>query len=188
MAARKISDDELWELYYDAMEFLSDGDLMKAEKLLKEALSLDPRFVAAHVGMVDLYQAGGYNEGVREFTESAYAETKRRFPKKWPADMTWGMLENRQYLRAIYYKAAQHHIDGEDGEADKLYRLLLEFTPHDNQGVRFLLAGMYAGISPDEVDGMSHEGNEKQDWSALEGMLKEQNATHHFWVEPLDVY
>jgi len=176
-------EDELWDYYYDAMELISDGDLPKAEKLLKKALVLDPSFVAAHVGMVALYQAGGYNEGVREFTESGYEETKKRF-KKWPEDMTWGVLENRQFMRAICYKAALCHVDGETEEADKLYRLLLKFTPHDNQGVRYLLAGMYADISPDEVDDLTDEGNEKQDWSALENMLSKQNAKHHFWKEP----
>lgn len=183
----KIGEDELWDYYYAAMELINEGNLPKAEKLLQKALTLDTSFVAGHVGMMALYQEDGYDEGVREFTNSGYAETLKRF-KKWPNDMTWGVLENRQYLRAICYKAAQHHIDGENDEADKLYRLLLKFTPHDNQGVRYLLAGMYAGISPDKVDAMFDLCNKKQDLSALQKMLDKQNASHHFWNEPPEVY
>jgi tetratricopeptide (TPR) repeat protein len=181
--ARKISENELWDYYYDAMELIDSSNLPEAEKLLGKALVLDPGFVAAHVGMVALYQAAGYDEGVRKFTESSYLETTKRF-RKWPDDLTWGISENRQYLRAMCYKATQHQVDGENEEAEKLYCLLLKCTPHDNQGVRYLLAGMYAGISPNEVDAMFDEGNEKQDWSALEHMLNEQNTKQHFWKPP----
>lgn len=186
MSTRKVSEDELWDYYYDAMELIEEGDLPNAEKLLKKALILDASFVAAHVGMVALCLAGGNDAGVREFTESCYQETKKHY-RKWPNDMTWGVLENRQYLRAICYKAAMHHIDGENDEANELYRLLIKFTPHDNQGVRYLIAGLYAGISPDDVDIMFDEGNEKQDWSALESMLNKQNAKYHFWQAPSDI-
>ncbi len=151
--------------------------------LLRQALILDPGFVAAHVGMTAVYQEGGFTEGVREFTESGYAETKKRF-KKWPSSLTWGDIDSRQYLRAVCNKAALHHIDGENEQADKLYRLLLKQTPNDNQGVRYLLAGMHAGMGPDEVNAMFDAGNRQQDWSALENMLDEQNAKYHFWHVP----
>ena len=181
MNAGKISEEELWDYYYHAMELLSEGNLPQTENILEKILILDPAFVATHVGMVALYEESGDKEAVREFTESGYAETRIHFSNKWPEDMSWDVTENRQYLRAILYKAALHHIDGEKEEADKLYRLLLNFTPRDNQGVRYLIAGMYSGIAPDEVDKMFEEGNDKQDWSALKNMLDEQNAKHHFW-------
>src|SRR6266550_3056465 len=105
MNARVISDDELWEFYYDAMELVEIGDLPEAEELLRQALTLDPSFVAAHVGMVAVYQEGGFTKGVREFTESGYAEIKKRF-KKLPSSLTWGDIDSRQYLRAICNMAA----------------------------------------------------------------------------------
>ena len=49
MSVRRISEDELWNYYYDAMELINTGDLPEAEKLLEQALVLDPSFVAAHV-------------------------------------------------------------------------------------------------------------------------------------------
>jgi tetratricopeptide (TPR) repeat protein len=139
--ARKISENELWDYYYDAMELIDSSNLPEAEKLLGKALVLDPGFVAAHVGMVALYQAAGYDEGVRKFTESSYLETTKRF-RKWPDDLTWGISENRQYLRAMCYKATQHQVDGENEEAEKLYCLSFRLSlylpmtmTHQNEAV-----------------------------------------------------
>ena len=54
-------------------------------------------------------------------------------------------------------------------------------NPGDNQGIRFLLAGMYVGLTGKDIDRMTDEGNTKQDWSKLDNLLKEQNKIHKFW-------
>jgi len=171
---------QLWDYYYDAMEEIELGRLPDAEKLLEMALRLDPDFVAAHVGMVAVNHEVGYYNGVREYSESGYTATKKQFPN-WPRELPWGVTENRQYLRAICNKAALHQFDCQDVEADKLYRLILKLNPKDNQGVRYLLAGMYAGLSPNDVDDMFDYGNSKQNWDDLRIMLEEENDRHNFW-------
>ncbi len=173
-------ENRLEDYYYDAMELLSDGNLPMAEEHLQKTLVLDESFVAAHVGLVAVNQAAGYFDGVRQYTESGYDKTIQRFPR-WPKEFDWGVLENRPYLRAICYKAALHHFDGETEDAEQLYKLLLKFTPHDNQGARYLLAGLYAGMSPWDVDALFDEGNARQDWSKLERLLANQNKMHKFW-------
>jgi len=97
--------------------------------------------------------------------------------------MPWRILENRQYLRAICGKACVYHIEGNFKEADKLYRLLLKLNPNDNQGVRYLIAGMFAGLSPKDIDKLFDEGNKLQNWDKLERLVKEQNEKHQFWKE-----
>jgi len=99
--------------------------------------------------------------------------------------MCWGILENRQYLRAICDKAAISQTAGNLKEAEELYRLILKLNPNDNQGIRYLIAGMFAGLSPQDVDRKFDKGNERRNWDKLENLIKEQNAEHHFWNEPL---
>ncbi len=175
----------LEDYYYDAMELLSDGNLPGAEEYLQKALALNEDFVATHVGLVAVNQAAGYFDGVRQYTESGYDKTIQRFPR-WPRQLDWGIIENRPYLRAICYKAALHHIEGEVEDAERLYKLLLKFTPHDNQGVRYLLAGLYAGLSPWDIDAMFDDGNARQDWSRLEQLIVAQNSKYRFWKPPRD--
>jgi hypothetical protein len=66
----------------------------------------------------------------------------------------------------------------------ELYKLLLKLNPGDNQGVRYVLAGLYAGIDGQKINKMFDEGNEKQDWSKLEKLVANQNKKHKFWVKP----
>ena len=173
-------EDRLEEYYYDAMDLLSDGNLPVADELLQKALVLDENFVAAHVGLVAVNQSAGNFGGVRQYTESSYEKTVQQF-QHWTSEFNWGDLENRPHLRAICYKAALYHIDGEFEEAERLYKQLLKFTPHDNQGVRNLLAGLYAGLSPWDIDAMFDECNARQDWNKLEQLFAAQNSKHKFW-------
>jgi tetratricopeptide (TPR) repeat protein len=179
-------EDEARELHILACERASEGEFDKAIKLFKQVLEIMPDMMGAKVGLSLAYDEIEDKKKSQESSEQAYQDTLKHFPE-WPTDFTWGIIEYRPYLRAICNHACRLHIDGKSKEAEKLYRVLLKFTPHDNQGVRYLLAGLHAGISPKDVDQMTEEGNERQDWSALENMLEKQNSKHNFWVEPEDL-
>lgn len=115
--------------------------------------------------------------------EIAYKKTLKKFPK-WPEEMLWGHIENRAYMRALQYRADIYWDEGKNDQAIKLFRLLLKLNPNDNQGVRYEIAGLYAGLKGPDVNKMTAEGNEKQDWSKRENLLKEQNKKHKFWKAP----
>ena len=174
--------DEKWELYYDAMELLEEGEIKRAEKLLKEAIKLDPDFVAGYVGLVEVYEIQEKEKLVAKYVNLAWEKTLKKFPK-WPpvGKISWGSVNDRQYFRAICDKAILHHRKEEKEEAEKLYRLLLKLNPNDNQGIRYLLAALFRGLTPEDVDMMIEEGNRKQDWSELENLLIEENKKHRFW-------
>lgn len=173
-------ENDNWKYYYDAMECLEAGNDEEAEELLKEAIEIDEDFIAAYLGMVSVYRARGNQEKMDKYANLAFEKTKKKFPK-WPREMLWGILENRQYLRAICGKAILCHEKNEKEKAEELYRLLLKLNPNDNQGVRYLLAALYAGKHPRVVDELIDEGNMLQDWSKLEKLLEEQNKKHKFW-------
>ena len=61
---------------------------------------------------------------------------------------------------------------------------MLKLNPGDNQGARYEIAALYAGLNGDDVNRMTDEGNERQDWSEQENLVKEQNLKHKFWKEP----
>ncbi|MFZ2303571.1 MAG: hypothetical protein WAV98_02140 [Minisyncoccia bacterium] len=179
--AMKVANKD--DYYYDAMELLGTrGGTKPAEKLLLEALKLDKDYVQTHVGLAHLYRSSGQKKKAKEHIKLAYENTLKKFPK-WPAVMMWGMIENRAYMRAIQSRAELFVDDGEQDKGIELYCLLLKMNPGDNQGVRYVLAGVYAGISGDEIDAMFDEGNEKQNWNALEKLVIVQNKKHKFWVE-----
>ena len=172
-------------LYYDAMELLNGNrnHAKRAEALLMRALKLDPHYVQTHIGFAHVYGALKDKQKAHAHMETAYNETIKKFPK-WPRRMLWGEIENRAYMRAIQYKADLFADNGEKEAAIELYRLLLKLNPSDNQGVRYTLAGVCAGISGKEVNDLFDEGNEKQNWDELEKLVQKQNALHHFWDGP----
>ncbi|OGZ68632.1 MAG: hypothetical protein A3D44_03905 [Candidatus Staskawiczbacteria bacterium RIFCSPHIGHO2_02_FULL_42_22] len=172
-------------LYYDAMECLESGKsgVERAETLLQEALNIDADYVQTHIGFAHMYGASGNKKKAEEAIKEAYEMTLKAFPK-WPRRLEWGFLENRAYLRALQYRADLYWDDDENDEAIKIFRLLLKLNPNDNQGVRYEIAGLYAGINGKEVSRMFDEGNMKQDWSKLQKLVKDQNNKHHFWKEP----
>jgi hypothetical protein len=75
------------------------------------------------------------------------------------------------------------HEEEKIDDAEKLYRLILKLNPGDNQGVRYLLAALFAGKHPKITDELMKKGNRLQDWSEMEKFLEDQNKKHKFWSE-----
>jgi len=180
---KENKEDKLYKIYYDAMEDLSDGNIASAENLLQKILKNDVDFVEAYNGLMLVYMDKGDKAKAYEYADLAYAKTKKIFPK-WPKEMEWAELDNRKYLRAVCNRAIVYHENEDKKNAEKLYRLLLKLNPGDNQGVRYLLSALYAGLLPEVVDERTEEGNRLQDHSSLEELLEEQNAKHGFWKFP----
>lgn len=176
---KKTKDD----YYFDAMDALNAGDADYTIRLLKKAMEIDEHYLDGFFGLASAYLQKNDLAKHRRFVDEGFAEVKKLYPN-WPESMTWGEIENRPAMRLICYKATVEHEAGNLGEAEELYRLLLKLNPGDNQGVRYLLAAMFAGYKPDYADELTDEGNAKQDWSKLENLLAEQNIKHHFWQQP----
>ena len=173
------------EYYYDAMDLIDLGKegAKRAVQILQKARLVDPHYVQTYVGLANAYGVMGDKVKGIECINKAYDETRRIFPV-WPEEMPWGDMDNRAYMRAIQWKAELMFEAGQKDDAIELYRLLLKLNPNDNQGVRYVLAGIYAGLSGDDVNDMTDEGNKKQNWDKLEKLVKSQNAKHKFWKEP----
>lgn len=172
-------------LYYDALELLGNGKegAKQALTFLNKALEIDPDYVQTYIGLVSVYDALGKDKEMRECIKQAFEKAKKQFPK-WPETMPWSDLDNRAYMRAIQYMGDDLADSGDKYGAMELYKLLLKMNPGDNQGVRYTLAGLYAGISGKEINKMFDEGNKKQNWDELENLVDTQNKKHLFWKKP----
>lgn len=173
------------DYYYDAMELLGGGarEIKEALRLLNIALEMDKDYVQTYIGFASAYGAAGDKKKAEEAIKTAYEKTLKKFPK-WPKKMEWGYLDNRAYMRAIQSMGDLYWDNGENKKAIELFRLLLKFNPNDNQGVRYEIAALYAGLNGNDVNRMTDEGNQKQDWSEQENLVNEQNKKHKFWKEP----
>jgi len=173
------------DLYYNAMELLNGNrkNAKMAEGLLLKTLKMDEHNVQTHIGFVHVYGTLKNKKKAEKHIHKAYDETVKKFPK-WPRRMEWGDIDNRAYMRAVQYEADLCADEGKKEKAIELYRLLLKLNPNDNQGVRYTISGVYAGISGEKINKMFDESNRKQNWDTLENLVKQQNAKHKFWKKP----
>ena len=172
--------EDKYEFYYEAIDLLGEGEISQAKKLLKKSLQIDTEFVDGYNGLVAVFEDEKNKKKAKEASDIAFKLTSEKFVK-WPKEMLWDDLDNRQYLRAICNKAVYFHEDKKAKEAEKLYQFLLKLNPNDNQGVRYLLAALFAGKHPKITSELMEKGNRLQDWSGIEGLLEEQNKKHKFW-------
>ena len=61
--------------------------------------------------------------------------------------LRWGRVNNRPYLRALHGLALCLRRLNQCPEATTLFNHLLWLNPFDNQGIRFLLADIEAGLT-----------------------------------------
>ncbi len=173
------------DLYYDAMDALNADDYKSAERMLLKAKEMDSDYVQTYIGLVNVYRRPKDRNRAIENIKTVFEKTLKRFPK-WPTRLEWGDIDTRAYLRAIQYRADLYADENDKEKSSELYRLLLKLNPNDNQGVRYLLAGLYAGINGETINKMFDEGNEKQNWNKLEILVDVQNKKYKFWKKKKD--
>lgn len=173
------------DLYYDAMDVLLVDDFETAEKMLLKAKEIDQDYVQAYVGLVSAYSRQKDKDKREECIRIAFEKTVKAFPK-WPKRMEWGLIEYRAYMRAIQYMADLYWDKNDIENAEKLFKLLLKLNPNDNQGVRYEISAMLAGLTGPELNKMFDEGNKRQNWDKLERLVDIQNRKYKFWKAPKD--
>jgi tetratricopeptide (TPR) repeat protein len=133
--------EEALELAFDAMVAPSPA---AARKLASQALALDPDCVDALV-LLNSLDARTPDEAI-EGLKNAVAVGERSLGAKFTRDNKghfWLILETRPYMRALGELANLLRSQGRHAEAIGIYEKMLELNPGDNQGVRYLLLGLY---------------------------------------------
>lgn len=141
-------DDPKWraqELAYDALE---TDDLVEALRLIHEALKLDPDCTDAQRLMASVATASLENrlhlmrevvdKAERNLGESFFQENSGHF---------WGATSTRPYMRAKRHLGELLTETGNLEEAIAVFERMLELNPHDNQGIRYPLLGLYLAMN-----------------------------------------
>ncbi len=159
------------DYYYDGCDWLESGNEKKAVYYFKKALEMDDEYVEAWNSLGTAYWEDNFDKA-KGYFQKAYELTLKRFKGEWPKELNWGILENRQYLRSINGFGLTLWRERKDSEALEMFKLLLKLNPNDNQGARYLVADIYAGIKWGQVE---------EDQNTEERILEEQNEKHKFW-------
>ena len=137
-------DDPKWRAQNLAYDALETDDLVEALRLTSEALKLDPDCTDAQRLMVSLAAATLENRLhlMREVVQKAERNLGDDFFDEH-AGHFWGNVFTRPYMRAKQHLGELLAETGQQAEAIAVFERMLELNPHDNQGMRFPLLGLY---------------------------------------------
>jgi len=171
-------DDPKWRAQNLAYDALETDDLIEALRLTSEALKLDPDCTDAQRLMVSLAPATAENKLhlMREVVENAERNLGEDFFREHAGDF-WQNVFTRPYMRAKQHLGELLAETGQRAEAIAVYERMLELNPHDNQGMRFPLLGLYlAANRPGDASRLmeNYPGEEKVLGSAAWARVLEQ--------------
>ena len=136
-------------LFDQGMECLWAGWRLEAEAYYREALGLDPGHADAWVHLGNLsVEAEQVADALACYERGEAAALARTIgdPNTYEGPY-WLDLDSRPYLRALHGKGCCYWRLGRTAEARRVFTQMLRLNPNDNQGARFLLAGLDAGRS-----------------------------------------
>lgn len=126
------------ETFDEGMEHWWAGDRRGAAKLFRRALEIDPLHADAHnhLGIVSLEAR---KPKVAEQHFRAAIDGGQRHLERDGAEVHWGFIENRPYLRGLANLALALVEQKKWAEALAIHKQMLKLNPNDNQGVRTLI-------------------------------------------------
>jgi len=140
-------DDAAAENEFDEiLESFHAGDLVAAERLLKQFTSRNPTHIDAwqHLALV-LERTERATEAFLCCREAVRLGTES-FPNEFSwitSKLMWGFLENRPFLRAYHNLGLWFQRRGQIDAAIEVFVRLLSTSPQDNLGVRYLLPELW---------------------------------------------
>lgn len=161
------------------MEFLFEGDKKRAIRSFKKVLEIDDEHIDAYNSMGSIFWDN--LKKAKQYYQKAYELTEKHFNSRWPDSIEWGILENRKYLRAIHGFGLILWREGNPEEAKQFFMLLLKLNKNDNQGIRYLIAAIFKGLTWEEFKKMEDKAMETGNYGLEEKLLEEQNKIHNFW-------
>jgi len=134
--------DKATDVFFEGMEYFDEGNERKAKELFEKALSFYPDYIDAlhHLSIISKKPKS------TELLEKALDIGRKAMPKEFNQNskLEWGWIENRPFLRAYHFKGLELLDEGKTNEAIKYFNQLITWNKNDNQGVREILADIYA--------------------------------------------
>lgn len=135
---REQSDDLLFEAYDEPIK-------SKAIKLAKQALEINPDNIDAE-NFITKFEANTIKklEKYKETLDKEHAKLQKQDTfNKENIGIFWGLIETRPYMRTKHSYMLTLMELGRYTEAIKQGEELLELCKSDNQGIRYLIIGLY---------------------------------------------
>ena len=122
-------------------------DLSQRRKSTKECLGIHSGCVDAHVEMWGFFRREERFELALDWWNRGIEHGLNLMPHlRNASQVRWSDMDNRPYMRAVQVKALALSELGKTWEAAMLIKLLLQWNPNDNQGVRALCYSWCAEI------------------------------------------
>ncbi len=101
--------------------------------------------------------------------------------KKKLNSIEWGIAKNRQYLRALHGYGLLLWRENKNSEALEVFKNMISLNPVDNQGIRYVVAALFKGLSWEEYSKIEDKCTELADYDEQEKLFEEQNIIHKFF-------
>ena len=130
------------DIFFEGLEYLDVGENGKARKLFEKALEIFPEHIDVlhHLAIISSKAKSKELIGFAMKIGSEVISGKLKEGDK----LEWGWTENRPFLRAYHFKGLNLLDAGKIEEATKIFKQIILWNPNDNQGVRSILADIYA--------------------------------------------
>jgi len=129
----------------NAVDLKESGDVRRAEKLLQAVCEVDLRCIDAHAHLGNLRFDRSPSQATRHY-EVGVRIAELSLGPDFLGVLSWGLIDNRPFLRCLQGYGLCLWRLGRTDEARQVFERMLWLNPTDNQGVRFLLADMDAGL------------------------------------------
>ena len=153
------ADPEDWESdpIIDAAELNGSGDHAGARALLMKQLEQDLRCLDAHAHLgnwlLDLWP----DDALRHY-EAGVRIGELALPPGFDGVLPWGLTDNRPFLRCLHGRGLALWRQGRAADASAVFQRMLWLNPSDNQGARFLLAQVEAGMTWEAAEAAEDAG------------------------------
>lgn len=134
--------DEIQQKLDRALDTWEAGQVERGKKMLRAIIEECPNHIDACHHLSLIYEEQGRTLEAYVFCQAAVSIGLQAIPEKFKweqSTVTWGLLDNRPFLRAYHNLGLWHFHNDRYDDAIEIFERLLFVNPNDNQGVRYLL-------------------------------------------------
>lgn len=148
-------DRKVMDKFYE----LTEKDKFYVEDMideLKKLIKADPDFFDSYLYAAHLFRKELKKEKEdRKLENEAFKRALRivqNEKEKWPAEIPWGVLENRHIVRALGTGGNNYWKDGKIEKALEIFKKLLKSNLNDKIGARYPILAIRLGMSYEEYE------------------------------------
>ena len=144
------ADDPFWDPITEAADLKDAGNYQDAQKILMDLCEADLRCLDAHAHLGNLVFDHFPNDAIRHYA-AGLGIGEMSLGVGFDGLLPWGYIDNRPFLRCMHGYGLCLWRLGRLDDAARIFTRLLWLNPSDNQGARFLIEEVRAGLAWDNL-------------------------------------